>query len=117
MESSFAPVWVAMPGLPHCYYKPGFIKTVAKAFGPLLYIANPTSTGSTAVCARFCVEIDLSKEYPIEIYVGTDSKGGFQPVKLENRPEFYTGCCKMGHVFGSCRRNPDSSFKHKTASR
>ena len=79
MESSYALVWVAMPGLPHYYYKPGFIKMVAKAFGSLLSIATPTSTGSTAVCAHFCVEMDLSKEYPTEIYMGMDSKGGFQP--------------------------------------
>ena len=81
-----------MLGLRHCYYKPGFIKTVARAYGTLLSIVTPTSTGSTAVCAHFCVEMDLSKDYPIEIYVGTESKGGFQPVKLENRPAFCSGC-------------------------
>ena len=117
MESCLAPVWVAMPSLPHCYYKHGFIKTVARAYGTLLSIATPTSTGSTVVCARFCVEMDLSKDYPTEIYVGTESKGGFQPVKFENRPAFCSGCSKLGHVFSSCRRNPDSTYKFKESSR
>ena len=69
------------------------------------------------MCACFCIEMDLSKDYPTEIYVGTESKGGFQPVKLENRPVFCTGCNKMGHVFNSCRCNPDSSYNSKVSSR
>ena len=77
MESDVAPVWILLPTLPQCYFKPGFIKSVAKAYGLLLMVASSTSSKTTAVCARFCVELNLTKEYPTKIYVGTESKGDF----------------------------------------
>ena len=91
MECDTTPVWVSLPSLPQCYYKPGFIRSLAKAFGPLLSMATLTSTKSTAVCARLCVDLDLTKEYPSEFYVGTEAKGSFQPIVLENRPPFCVG--------------------------
>ena len=48
-ENNIAPVWIALPSLPQCYYKAGFIKSVAKVYGPLLCIASATSSQSTAV--------------------------------------------------------------------
>lgn len=51
--------------------------------------------------------MNLSKEYPTEIYVGTKMKRDFQPVKLDNKPDFCIGCKKMGHIFSSSGHNPD----------
>ena len=61
-ENNIAPVWIALPALPQCYYKPGFIKSVAKIYGPLLCNASATSSQLTVVCVRFYVELDLAKE-------------------------------------------------------
>ena len=80
---------------------------MAKIYGPLLCIASATSSQSMAVCARFCVELDLSKEYRTEVYVGTESDGEFQPVKFENQPLFCNLCRKRGHLESSCGRNPE----------
>ena len=77
MGSEVAPVWISLPALLQCYFKPGFIKSMAKAFGPLLMVASSTSSKSTAVCAQFCVELNLTKEYLTKIYVGMESKGDF----------------------------------------
>ena len=108
MESEVAPVWISLPALSQCYFKPGFITSVAKAFGPLLMVASSTSSKSTTVCARFCVELNLTKEYPTKIYVGTESKGDFQPMVMENRPDFCSQCHKRGHLRSDCQRNPES---------
>ena len=107
-----APVWISLPALSQCYFKSDFIKTVAKAYGPLLMVASSTSSKSTVVCARFCVELNPTKEYPIKIYVETKSKGDFQQVVMENRPNFCFECHKWGHVRSDCWRNPE----HKNAS-
>ena len=108
MESEVALVWISLPALSQYYFKPGFIKSVAKAFGPLLMVASSTSSKSTVVCARFCVELNLTKEYPTKIYVGMESKGDFLPVEMENRSDFCSECHKWGHLRSDCWRNPES---------
>ena len=84
---------------------------MARIFGPLLTVA--TITKSTAVCAEFCVELDLTKEDPTEIYVGTETKGNFQPAMMENRPSFCLGCKKRGHVVAACGRNLEREGEHR----
>ena len=108
MESEVAPVWISLPALSQCYFKPGFIKSVAGAFGPLLMVVNATSMKTTAVYARFCVELNLTRDYPTRIYVGTETKGDYQPVVMENRPSYCVECSKRGHVRSECGRNPDN---------
>ena len=102
-----APVWISLHALPQCYFKPGFIKSVAKAYEPLLVVASSTSSKTTTVCARFCVELNLTKEYPTKIYVGMESKGDYQPVVMENRSDYCLECHKRGHVRSDCGRNPE----------
>ena len=97
------PMWVALPTLPQCYYKPGFVRSVARIFGPLLSIASATLTQSTAMCARFCVELDLSKEYPSEIYVGTEASGDFldKSNSTQNRAHTAVDCVDVAEAMDS----------------
>ena len=53
------------------------------------------------------MELNLTKEYPTKIYVGTESKGDFQPVVMENRSDFCFECHKRGHLRSDCWRNPE----------
>ena len=53
------------------------------------------------------MDLDLTKEYPTEIYVGTESDGEFQPIKFENQPMFCKLCRKRGHLENACGRNPE----------
>ena len=69
-----------------------------RIFGPLLTVASATTTKMTAVCARFCMELNLTREYPTEIYLGTEVQGDYQPIVMENRPTFCLECNKRGHV-------------------
>ena len=82
-----------------------FIRSMERVVDPLLTMATPMITKSRAMCARFCVELDLTKEYPTKIYLGTETKGDFQPVVMENRPFFFLGCKKRGHDIATCGRN------------
>ncbi|PKU75422.1 hypothetical protein MA16_Dca026151 [Dendrobium catenatum] len=69
---------------------------------PIAPTDQATASVSRPSVARVLVELDVSKKYPIEIWIGSEVKGYFQKVELENLPIFCSFCKMHGHAVNEC---------------
>ncbi|VFQ98810.1 unnamed protein product [Cuscuta campestris] len=101
-ESPVFPVWVSLTHLPIHLQEAKALHSIASSIGHLLMMDASTSAKTRPSMARFCVEIDISKDLPKKIWIDNGGLGFFQPVTYENLPQFCIQCKKSGHLAGKC---------------
>ncbi|KAL9663690.1 hypothetical protein QQ045_019081 [Rhodiola kirilowii] len=64
---------------------------------------------------RACMELDLSKPFPGEVWVSCGPYNGFwQPITYENKLLYCSKCKLYGHELSTSRRNKPSSTARET---
>ncbi|CAI9117309.1 OLC1v1018679C1 [Oldenlandia corymbosa var. corymbosa] len=69
----------------------------------------PTMNMSRPSIARVCVEVDLFRDLPSRIRLGTEEQSYYQPVTYENLPDYCLECRKIGHDAKYCRHGKPRS--------
>lgn len=103
-EPSTAPVWISFPSLPVVYFEQDLLYAIASLLGRVLSMDVPTRRLSRTNVARVCVEVDLLKEHPHQVWIGVENGGFWQAVKYERLPSYCTNCRQQGHSAGICKR-------------
>ncbi|CAI9774663.1 unnamed protein product [Fraxinus pennsylvanica] len=102
-ESSIAPQWIFLPGLPLHLYRVDCLKILASRFGRYLGTDHVTLNRTRATGARICVETDLRAEpvegFPIRFPTRTFS----HEVKYEKLDFYCNRCGRQGHPEFACR--------------
>ncbi|CAI9094461.1 OLC1v1030206C1 [Oldenlandia corymbosa var. corymbosa] len=75
---------------------------MATAIGKPLKVDAPTLNMTWPSVARFCVEVDLTKEFPKSVKVGKKGKKHDQIFTYEPIPAYCTKCNKIGHKKEDC---------------
>ncbi|VFQ86520.1 unnamed protein product [Cuscuta campestris] len=101
-ESSVFPVWVSLTHLPIHLQEAKALHSIASSIGHPLMMDASTAAKTRPSMARFCVEIDISKDLLKKIWIDNGGLGFFQPVTYEKLPEFCIQCKKSGHLDGKC---------------
>ncbi|KAF5450314.1 hypothetical protein F2P56_030677 [Juglans regia] len=106
-ESTLAPQWIFLPGLPLHMYRADFLQILATRFGRFLGIDNATLHRTRVSGAQMCVEIDMTDEPVQRFPIVMGNKKIWQEVWSE-RPGFYcTKCCRQGHTTVVCRASEE----------
>ncbi|TXG59223.1 hypothetical protein EZV62_013796 [Acer yangbiense] len=103
-ESTLAPQWIFLPGLPMHLYRMDFLQILVSHFGRYLGTDNATINRTRALGARICVEVDLTME-PVKgfPFVLSPKQCIWQEVKYEKMGFFCSKCCQEGHTSAVCR--------------
>ncbi|RAL53543.1 hypothetical protein DM860_015580 [Cuscuta australis] len=102
-ENPIFPVWLSLEQLPVHLHIPSALLSIANIFERPLMLDSSTSARIRPSVARFCVQLDVSKELPPKIFINNGSIGFWQPIIYEQLPEFCTACRKSGHYTAVCR--------------
>lgn len=118
-----APVWVLLPGIPFHLHTWHYVKQIVSSIGTPLALDAATCGRTRPSMAKVRVEIDLLKNLPDSIYVGSENeesplKGYYQKIEYDNIPKFCRHCKKLGHNIMNCRileriRNNDNKDNDK----
>ncbi|KAL3642271.1 hypothetical protein CASFOL_013086 [Castilleja foliolosa] len=104
-DSTMIPVWISLPKLPLIYMNPSFLEKIGNMLGNFLRVDDKTLSLQNAMRARICVELDVSKEFHNQIWIGESKDIGFwQNVEYEGNVSFCSYCGLLGHVKGICRK-------------
>lgn len=104
VESPIVPVWIALEGLPAHLQDKRAIYSIAQSVGSPLKVDTSTLTLNRPSVARVCVELDVSKPFPENIWINHGSLGGFaQPVHYEYIPPYCRSCLRFGHLATECK--------------
>ncbi|VFQ79788.1 unnamed protein product [Cuscuta campestris] len=101
-KSPVFPIWVSLTHLPIHLQDAKALHSIASSIGHPLMMDAYTAAKTRPSMARFCVEIDISKDLPKKIWIDDGGLGFFQLVTYENLPEFCIQCKKSGHLDGKC---------------
>ncbi|KAI0500235.1 hypothetical protein KFK09_018444 [Dendrobium nobile] len=102
IESPIIPIWISFPNLRPHFFAPRILFGLGELFGKPLKIDEATSVGSRPSNARVLVELDITKSYPKQVWLGSDSLGYVQEVILDEFPHFCGVCKSLGHITGKC---------------
>ncbi|CAI9115545.1 OLC1v1016469C1 [Oldenlandia corymbosa var. corymbosa] len=97
------PIWVSVFDLPIAFLNPEVIFSMATTIGKPLKVDAHTLNMTRPLVARFCVEVDLTKEFPKSVKVGKKGKKHDQIFTYEHIPTYCTKCNKIGHKIDDCR--------------
>ena len=88
-EPSVVPVWFQVPKLPlHLFHKETLFQ-IAEVVGVPLLVDAATLAVSRPSVARVCVEVDLMKQRPSRVWIGTGQHDRFwQELVPENLPPY-----------------------------
>ncbi|XP_071940756.1 uncharacterized protein [Coffea arabica] len=104
-ESTHAPVWVALEHLPIHFFDKVSLFSIAAAIGSPLQVDAATANLVRPSVARICIDLDISRELPSRIWIGTGSNGFWQRVAYENLPAYCSLCSRQGHCNTDCRQS------------
>lgn len=103
--------WIRLPSLPANLFAPSCLEGIGNSISRYICSDARTLDKSNPSYARMCVELDLSKALPSEVWIGTSMEAGYwQKIVIEGRTEFCLKCSKHGHLQMACRRvlsNPE----------
>ncbi|KAI0507381.1 hypothetical protein KFK09_013505 [Dendrobium nobile] len=88
VESPVIPILVSFPQLHPHLYTPRILHGLGAIFGKPLKIDVATSVGSRPSMARVLAEFDITKSYPNQVWLGSESLGYVQDVILDEFPPF-----------------------------
>ncbi|CAI9774664.1 unnamed protein product [Fraxinus pennsylvanica] len=116
-ESSTAPQWIFLPGLPLHLYRVDCLKILASRFGRYLGTDHETLNRTRATGARICVETDLRAEpvegFPMRFPTRTYS----QEVKYEKLDFYCNRCGRQGHPEFACRVDQPKQVRRRKRTR
>ncbi|KAL0926169.1 hypothetical protein M5K25_002374 [Dendrobium thyrsiflorum] len=101
-ESPICPVWLSLPNLRMHFFDIKMLQAIGSLFGRPLQVDQPTANKTRPSVARILIEIDITKEYPEEIWLGSESNGYSQKVIFDQFPVFCSHCKMHGHVVDNC---------------
>ncbi|KAL9667547.1 hypothetical protein QQ045_001909 [Rhodiola kirilowii] len=108
-ENTRITAWVRLPNLPPELFNAGYIKQVVSSFAKFLDLDERTKTYSVPSMARVCVEVDVTKEIPTEVWLQlTESRGVWQSVVVESKLAYCVKCRLHGHELSSCRKRREN---------
>ncbi|XP_041020462.1 uncharacterized protein LOC121262111 [Juglans microcarpa x Juglans regia] len=104
-EPVYAPVWINLPGLPPNYYLESFLRNIVAPIGQYLKRHNPTRCATQTEGARVCVDMDVSKEPLMAIWVGMPRQPNsfIQEVAYETLPAYCVKCSMQEHNSKTCK--------------
>ncbi|CAI9095436.1 OLC1v1031390C1 [Oldenlandia corymbosa var. corymbosa] len=97
------PIWVSLFDLPIEFMNIEVIFSMATAVGKPLKVDAPTLNMTRPCLTRFCVEVDLTKDFPKSVKVGKKSKKHDQIFTYEHIPHYCSICSKIGHKKEDCK--------------
>nr|XP_027109270.1 uncharacterized protein LOC113729143 [Coffea arabica] len=74
-ESTHAPVWVALEHLPIHFFDKVSLFSIVAAIGSPLQVDAATANLVRPSVARICIDLDISRDLPSRIWIGTGSNG------------------------------------------
>ncbi|CAI9094473.1 OLC1v1030219C1 [Oldenlandia corymbosa var. corymbosa] len=98
------PIWVSVCDLPIEFLNPEVIFSMATVIGKPLKVDAPTLNMTRPSVARFCVEVDLTKELPKFVKIGKRGRKHEQFFTYENVPFYCSKCFKIGHKVEDCKK-------------
>ncbi|KAI0529274.1 hypothetical protein KFK09_001821 [Dendrobium nobile] len=101
-ESPIVPVWVSFPNLRLHFFNSQVLFGLASILGRPMQTDQATTFVYRPSVARILVEVDISKKFPSEIWLGSELNGYFQKVEFENFPIFCTHFKMHGHSMNEC---------------
>ncbi|KAL0914254.1 hypothetical protein M5K25_014580 [Dendrobium thyrsiflorum] len=113
VESPVISIWVSFPLLRPHLFSPRILYGLGSLFGKHLKIDSATSIGSRPSEARVLVELDITKSYPDNVWLGPEKSGYVQQVVLEEFRPFCASCKCIVHVVGSYHPQVDLSIPIK----
>ncbi|KAL0917436.1 hypothetical protein M5K25_012496 [Dendrobium thyrsiflorum] len=102
IESPAIPIWVSFPNLRPHLFSPWILHGLSSLFGRPLRTDNATLNGTRPSVARVLVELDVTKRYPDQVWVGSESMGYTQLVEFENFPSYCGHYKVLGHARFEC---------------
>ncbi|KAI0531102.1 hypothetical protein KFK09_000654 [Dendrobium nobile] len=103
VESPVIPIWISFPRLRPHFFSPRILYGLGGLFGKPLKIDEATAIGSRPSIARVLVELDITKSYPKQVWLGSENQGYTQEVVFDEFPNFCAGCKSIGHSIENCR--------------
>ncbi|CAI9099671.1 OLC1v1036527C1 [Oldenlandia corymbosa var. corymbosa] len=97
------PVWVSLYDLPIEYMHLEVIYSMATALGQPLKVDTLTLNMTRPFVARFCIEINLTKDLPKSVRVGKKGCKHEQLLTFVHIPSYCVKCSKIGHKDPECR--------------
>lgn len=102
-ESTLYPAWISLPRLPLHFFNREALFTMMYLVGNPLRIDGATATLKRPSLAKVQVEVDLLKEIPEKIWIGTGQSGGFwQKLEVDYLPPYSVHCWHVGHSEEQC---------------
>lgn len=103
-ESPIVTRWIRLPRLPANYYVPSCLEGIGNSISKFVKTDEQTFSKQLPVYARMCIKMDLSKQLPIKVWLGTSLESVFwQPIIIEGRKDYCLHCNLHGHVITDCR--------------
>ncbi|CAI9769655.1 unnamed protein product [Fraxinus pennsylvanica] len=112
-ESSLAPQWLFLPGLPLHLYRQDCLRILASRFGRYLGTDHATLNRTRASGARICVEIDLLADVVECFPITVGSTTLWQCVQYEKLGFYCKKCRRQGHTEAVCRVGQQFHEKQK----
>ncbi|KAI0524341.1 hypothetical protein KFK09_003708 [Dendrobium nobile] len=107
-ESPIVPIWISFPNLRLHFFNSKVLHALGSIFGRPLQTDQATASKTRPSVARVLVEVDISRNHPKEVWVGSKAYGYMQKAEFEKVPEFCNHCKIHGHaVFDCFKLNPE----------
>ncbi|XP_012855474.1 PREDICTED: uncharacterized protein LOC105974861 [Erythranthe guttata] len=104
-DSSRVAVWVRLPKLPLPYFNVSSLERIGTALGNVLRVDDRTLAFTHTHYARVCIEVNVAKQLPKSIFIGTSKEDGWwQKVEYEGNHMYCSHCGLLGHLVGAWRK-------------
>ncbi|XP_028551955.1 uncharacterized protein LOC110104437 [Dendrobium catenatum] len=102
VESPIILIWISFPNLRPHLFSSRILQGLGFIFGRPLKIDNATANGTRPSVACVLVDLDITKRYPDQVWLGFETLGYAQNVEMEVSP-LYCGHYKaLGHSKADC---------------
>lgn len=94
---------LSFPRLPIQFFCKRALSAIASLFGTPLRLDEATTSLKRPSIASIQVEVDVLKDIPTSIWIGSDNSNGFwQKVEVEKVPLYCSHCWHLGHNTETC---------------
>ncbi|PKU64858.1 hypothetical protein MA16_Dca019935 [Dendrobium catenatum] len=101
-ESPIVPIWISFPNLRLHFFNTKVLDVLGLIFGHPLQTDQATASRTRPSVARVLVEVDITKKYANEVWVGSKTLGYLQKVEFEKVPDFCNHYKSHGHALSEC---------------